>query len=83
MKNIVMCGGNTLFEGLATRLEKELRALAPPGSEINVMGCNQLDTKQAVWKGASAFATTSAFESRMIGADVYEDAGPSIVHRYC
>lgn len=29
LKNIIICGGSALFPGMQTRLQKEIRALAP------------------------------------------------------
>jgi actin-related protein len=36
-QNIVLAGGSTLFHGFKERLEKELAALAPPGTEVRVI----------------------------------------------
>ena len=36
LKNVVLSGGNTLFEGTSIRLYSELSSLAPPGFDVNI-----------------------------------------------
>lgn len=59
LKNVIMSGGSTMYEGIADRLKSELTALAPPGSEIRIVASP--DRKYAVWKGASTLASLSTF----------------------
>jgi actin-related protein len=54
MKNIILSGGSSMYEGLPERLKKEITNLAPAGAEIRVIA--PADRKNAVWIGASTLA---------------------------
>merc|ERR1711957_838369 len=81
LKNVIMSGGTTMYEGIADRLKSELTALAPPSSEIRIVASP--DRKYAVWKGASTLASLSTFQASWISKEEYEEHGASIVHRKC
>jgi actin len=81
LKNIIMSGGTTMYEGMPDRLKSEISALAPPGSEVRIVATS--DRKYAVWKGASTLASLSTFGSSWISKAEYEECGASIVHRKC
>ena len=81
MKNIILSGGTTMYEGIANRLSKEISNLAPAGSEVKIIATS--DRKFAVWKGASTLASLSTFEASWITKEEYDDHGVSIVHRKC
>jgi actin-related protein len=81
LKNIILSGGTTMYEGISDRLKSELVNLAPAGSEIRMV-C-QPDRKFAVWKGASTLASLSTFASSWITKADYEEHGAAIVHRKC
>ena len=48
-----------MIKGLADRLKEEITKLAPRGAEINVIA--PTDSKNAVWRGASIYASQSDF----------------------
>jgi len=81
LKNIIMSGGTTMYEGIADRLKSEITALAPGGSEIRIVASP--DRKYAVWKGASTLASLSTFAASWISKDEYDEHGAAIVHRKC
>merc|ERR1712060_386523 len=81
LKNIIMSGGTTMYEGIADRLKTELTALAPAGSEVRIVATP--DRKYAVWKGASTLASLSTFAASWISKEEYEEHGAGIVHRKC
>ena len=81
LKNVIMSGGSTMYEGIADRLKTELTGLAPAGSEIRIVAAP--DRKYAVWKGASTLASLSTFAASWISKDEYEEHGAGIVHRKC
>ena len=81
LKNVILSGGTTMYEGISDRLKSELTALAPPGSEIRIVATP--DRKYAVWKGASTLASLSTFAASWISKDEYEEHGAAIVHRKC
>ena len=81
LKNVILSGGTTMYEGMADRLKAELTELAPPGSEVRIVATP--DRKFSVWKGASTLASLSTFGASWITKDEYEEHGASIVHRKC
>ncbi|KAF9761596.1 actin [Nosema granulosis] len=79
--NIVLSGGSTLFPGLAVRLDKEIRALAPSSVKINVV--SPPERKYSVWIGGSIVASLSTFQEMWVSKQEYQEYGPFIVHRKC
>jgi len=81
-RNVVLCGGNSMFEGLPLRIKKELqsrlnehdlsiRVLAPP------------ERKTLPWIGGSIMTSLSSFQRKWISKEYYDELGPSAVHRFC
>ena len=81
LKNVIMSGGTTMYEGISDRLKTEITNLAPDGSEIRIVASP--DRKYAVWKGASTLASLSTFAASWISKEEYEEHGAAIVHRKC
>ena len=81
LKNVILSGGTTMYEGISDRLKSEITTLAPAGSEIRMV-C-QPDRKFAVWKGASTLCSLSTFAASWISQEEYEEHGAAIVHRKC
>jgi actin-related protein len=79
--NVVLSGGTTMFEGIDTRIQKELTALAPPTMKIKIVA--PPERKYSVWIGGSILASLSTFQQMWISKDEYDESGPSIVHRKC
>lgn len=79
--NIVLSGGSTLFPGINTRLDKEIRALAPSSVKINVV--SPAERKYSVWIGGSIVASLSTFQEMWVSKAEYQEHGPYIVHRKC
>jgi actin-related protein len=79
--NIVLSGGTTMFPGIADRMEKEVRNLAPPTMKIKVIA--PPERKYSVWIGGSILASLSTFQQMWISKEEYDESGPSIVHRKC
>jgi len=79
--NIVLSGGNTMFEGIDARLTKELTALAPSTMQIKVMA--PPERKYSVWIGGSILASLSTFQQMWISKAEYDESGPTIVHDKC
>ena len=80
--NIVLSGGNTMFQGMQSRLEKEfqficcewenmVRVVAPPERNFSA------------WIGGSILSTlfASQFQEMWITRAEYEEFGSSIVHK--
>jgi actin-related protein len=79
--NIVMSGGTTMFNGIAERIQKEIKALAPDSMTIKIIA--PPERKYSVWIGGSILSSLSTFEEMWITKNEYDEAGPSIVHRKC
>ena len=79
--NIVVSGGNTMFQGFPERLQKEIKALAPDSMTIKIIA--PPERKYSVWIGGSILSSLSTFEEMWILKAEYDEAGPSIVHRKC
>jgi len=79
--NIVMSGGTTMFSGIAERIQKEIKALAPDSMTIKIIA--PPERKYSVWIGGSILSSLSTFEEMWIQKAEYDEAGPSIVHRKC
>jgi actin len=79
--NIVMSGGTTMFTGIAERMQKEVKLLAPDSMTIKIIA--PPERKYSVWIGGSILSSLSTFEEMWISKNEYDEAGPSIVHRKC
>jgi len=79
--NIVLSGGTTMFEGIAERMEKEIKALAPASMKIKIVA--PPERKYSVWIGGSILASLSTFQQMWISKQEYDESGPGIVHRKC
>ena len=79
--NIVLSGGTTMFEGIAERMEKEIKALAPASMKIKIVA--PPERKYSVWIGGSILASLSTFQQMWISKEEYDEFGPAIVHRKC
>ena len=79
--NIVLTGGNTMFPGMADRIQKEITAMAPP--TMNVMVIAPPERRHSVWIGGSIMASLPTFQHMWISKQEYDETGPSIVHTKC
>ena len=79
--NIVLSGGNTMFPGIANRMQKEITALAPPTMKVKVISPPK--RKYSAWIGGSILASHSTFQQMCISKQEYNETGPSIVHWKC
>ncbi|KAH0619877.1 hypothetical protein JD844_014257 [Phrynosoma platyrhinos] len=77
--NTVLSGGNTMFPGIADRMQKEIMALAPSTMKIKIIA--PPERKYSVWIGGSILASLSTFQQMWISKQEYDESGPSIVHR--
>ena len=80
--NIALAGGNTLFPGIADRMQKEITALAPPNMKIKIRSLTSLSKRRwTAWTGGAILASLSTFKEWCISKQEYDETGPSIVHR--
>jgi actin-related protein len=77
--NIVLSGGNTMLPGISDRLKKEITALAPSTTEVNVVA--PPERKYSVWIGGSVLASLQSFQKMWITKKEYNECGPTVTHR--
>jgi actin-related protein len=70
-----------MYRGIADRMEKELKALAPSTMKVRIIA--PPERKYAVWIGGSILSSLATFERMWISKQEYDESGPSIVHRKC
>ncbi|CAF0777532.1 unnamed protein product [Rotaria sordida] len=79
--NIVLSGGTTMYPGIANRIEKEIKILAPSTKKVKIIAPSE--RKHTVWIGGSVLSSLATFETMWISKHEYDEFGPSIVHRKC
>ena len=72
-----------MYKGLAERLTKEIKSLAPKSMKEDVKVIASPDRKFAAWIGGSILSSLSTFESMWITKTQYEENGACIVHKKC
>ncbi|KAK8887869.1 hypothetical protein M9Y10_038928 [Tritrichomonas musculus] len=80
-ENIILSGGNTLLTGFSERLNKELSALAPPSTTINII--QEQDRIYSAWKGASQLCTNEQFPKMVVTKSEYNDGGAEVIKKKC
>ncbi|KAJ6561821.1 actin 1 [Mycena capillaripes] len=79
--NVVLSGGNTMFQGTVERMQKELSNLAPPGVTVQVHA--PPERKYSAWIGGSILASQRTFRNLWCSKQEYDEFGPGIVNRKC
>ena len=77
-KNIVLGGGNTLFDKFNDRLEHEIREMAPTKTDIDVV--HNKERMFSSWIGGSIIGNMDTFQHLCISRKEYEEYGNKIVH---
>jgi len=75
--NIVLSGGTTMFEGLASRLEAEIQGLAK--KKVRVIA--PVERRYSVWIGGSILSSLTTFQDMWITNTEFSQSGPEILHR--
>jgi actin-related protein len=79
--NVVLSGGTSKFEGIAERMMKELRSLAPSSMKVKITA--PPERHYSVWIGGSILASLTSFQQMWISKAEYDESGAGIVHRKC
>jgi actin beta/gamma 1 len=79
--NIAVIGGNTMFPGIADRMQKEITALAPSTMKIKIIA--PPERKYSVWIGGSILASLSTFQQMCITKQEYDEVGRTVGHKKC
>lgn len=78
--NIILSGGNTMFNNIEEKMKKEVLALAPSSMIIKVVP--PPERKYSAWLGGSILASMKSFEEMWVQkGDYFEDK--SIIHKKC
>ncbi|XP_039107555.1 actin-like protein 9 [Hyaena hyaena] len=80
-RNVLLCGGSSLFQGFEGRFRAELLRTQPP--EAHVVVAAQPTRNFSVWMGGSILASLRAFQTCWVLRQQYEEQGPHIVYRKC
>jgi len=79
--NTVLSGGTTMYAGIADRMTKELKRMAPTAMTIKVIA--PPERKVSVWIGGSILASLATFQTMWISKQEYDESGAGVVHRKC
>jgi actin-related protein len=77
-KNIILAGGNTLFENFKERLSYEINQLAPTKTQIDVV--DNKERMYSSWIGGSIIGNMDTFQYLCISRKEFEENGSKIVH---
>eukprot|EP01084_Bolivina_argentea_P188517 324511_1 len=79
-ENIVLSGGNTMFDGIEQRLYNEIQCLLSVKSiQYKVKIIAEENRKYKCWIGGSVLSSLSTFQEMWISLDEYWESGPSII----
>lgn len=73
LSNIIVCGGSAAFPGMGTRLQKEIRALAPALYKVTVTVDASPTT--TAWDGGKMFTEQEDVLAEFITREQYEENG--------
>lgn len=77
-ENLVLAGGNTMFDGISGRLHKGLEARA---SNMKIKIVAPSERKLSVWIGGTIVGSLSSFQPYWLGLGEYLEYGPASVSR--
>ena len=78
---VVLSGGNSMYNGLPERLNKEIKAFAPESMKEEVKVIASPERKFNAWIGGNILSSISTFKNQWITKTEYEESGETIVHR--
>ena len=78
--NIILSGGNSMFDGLQYRLQIEVNSFVE-SSRVRIIA--PPERKYSTWIGASIFSSLSTFSKYVLSKKEYEEEGGTIIHMRC
>ncbi|KAK3107842.1 hypothetical protein FSP39_023264 [Pinctada imbricata] len=78
--NIVLSGISTSLPGVDQRLLKEMRALAPPNMDVQIIAVPSKERPDLAWIGGSKLASQKTFNKMVITKEEYKKFGPSVIN---
>lgn len=80
-ENIILSGGNTLFPGIKDRLTREFKKHISEKMKEKIRIIDDPHKGLLPFKGASIFASVSAFESKIVHMKDFKELGNKATHR--
>lgn len=82
--NIFVCGGNTLFQGFAERLQKQMINTAPQNVKVKVVTHPTISERRfSSWIGGSILSSLGTFHQMWFSKQEYEEHGSVLIERKC
>lgn len=76
--NIILAGGNTMFEFLPIRLEKMVADLVTSSTSIQIKA--NPERKFSTWLGGAVLASMPSYQQMWISKEMYEEKGSAAIH---
>ena len=76
LNNVILGGGNTMFNGFAERVQIEISKLIPRYGRTHVVSA--CDRNASVITGACILASLSSFDSMWISKEEFDEEGPPL-----
>ena len=77
--NIILSGGNTMFNGFRDRFAQEIKSMVPASMKEEVYISESPERQYSAWQGGSILSSVSTFESNWITRKEYYEFGPDKV----
>ncbi|VVT53153.1 uncharacterized protein SAPINGB_P003430 [Magnusiomyces paraingens] len=81
LNNVIVAGGTTLLQGLATRISNDLAVVYPNMKMRVLQQNNQLAQKSTVWTGASILASLGHYDTTWVTKQEYDELGADLVEK--
>lgn len=80
-RNIVLSGGNTMFSGLAMRLQIEMNKLFPSNLGVKVLETPSSERHYAAWVGGSVVASLDSMQNKWVSRHDFLEHGPQVINQ--
>ena len=81
--NIVLSGGNCMFDGLDARLMKEASGLISKDIKVGIANNAKIKRSNSVWIGGKIFSQSDQFKQMSFTKKEYQEYGAQIFERKC
>ena len=83
LRNIVLAGGSTLFDGMAGRVASEVKSRCTIAHTGDVQVLAPEGRGVSAWAGGAMLASIPTFNEQWITREAYDEQGPSVVNTAC
>ncbi|ELP83565.1 actin, putative [Entamoeba invadens IP1] len=81
LSNIILAGGNTMFDGIDKRLQHEINKLVAKNAKVKIITLPE--RKLSAWIGGSILGSLNSFEQALVSREKYMEYGSSLIHLNC